>query len=168
MRALLLGEVDTAVLWEPWYSRLQSQAAGRFQPMPFSDIHTAKWVIVTSRQIAAERPELCLSVLAAYQQSIEYIERKPQSVMTEYSLFTGLEFPNDKAITILPDYHFSLDWSLIALLQQQFDWAVRAGYTPPERAWDILSLINSRYLKALMPPRIGIPISVADGEAEMD
>lgn len=158
--ALLQGEVDTAVLWEPWYSRLQSQAGGRFQPMPFSDIHTAKWVIVTSRQIAAERPDLCLSVLAAYQQSIEYIERNHRSVMAEYSLFTDLDMFNDKAITILPDYHFSLDWSLIAFLQQQFDWAVRAGYAPRERTWDILSLINDRYLKALMPSRIGIPIPI--------
>lgn len=157
--ALQQGEVDMAVLWEPWYSRLLQQAGDRIKTLEKSDLYTAKWVIVTNRHTTEHKPALCRAIIRAYYQAIEYIERNHDTVVDHYEQIAGIDLELNNNETLLPDFDLSLDWSLVALLQQNLSWAIRAGYAAEQTTLDIMSLLNSDHLYAVQPSAVGIPRS---------
>lgn len=157
IQALLQGEVDMAVLWEPWASRLLQQSSERFKTLQQSNIYTAKWVIVTSRRLADNQPTLCRAMLGAYYQAIEYIERNGPEVLELYRQHAGVRIPNEGRNLLLPDFDLSLDWSLISLMQQQLNWAIRAGYASEQATLDVMSLLYAEHLYSILPTAVGIP-----------
>jgi len=157
MESLLSGEVNAAVLWEPWTTRLRQRAGEILHEFTGSNIYTAKWVIVTTRQRANEQSPLCQAILAAYRDAIEYIGRNPDKAIRLYSRHAGIEQQDLLIEKLLPDFSLGLDWSLVSTLQQQFAWAELAGYGPATAEINILSLIASAPLKTVAPKFVGIP-----------
>lgn len=157
MKLLLSGEVDAAVLWEPWTTRLRQLAGDTLHVFTGSNIYTAKWVIVTTRRMVDEQAERCQAILAAYRDAIEYITRNPDTSIRMYSRHAGIEQQDLLIEKLFPDFSLGLDWSLISTLQQQFAWAELAGYGPANAEINILSLIASAPLKTVAPKFVGIP-----------
>ncbi len=85
-QALLNHEVDAAIIWEPWTSRLRGRLGDQLQTFPNSNVYTAKWVVVTTRRTARQYARRSSRVLAAYQAAIEYVERRTgiESVCRSY------------------------------------------------------------------------------------
>lgn len=157
IQALLQGEVDMAVLWEPWASRLMQMSGERFKMFEQSDIYTAKWLIVTSRRIAEDQPALCRAIIGAYYQAIEYIERNSLAVLEQYLQHSGVSIHEEEKKLLLPDFDLSLDWSVISLMQAQLHWAMRAGYASDGATLDIMSLLYPEHLYSILPSAVGIP-----------
>lgn len=153
--ALRAGEVDAAVTWEPWTSHLRRRFGQDLRAFRGSNVYTAKWVIVTTSQTATDHPDRARALLAAYREVIDAIARDPERAIRIYARRA------DVAPTILRqhwealDHDLNLDWSIIAALQQQFDWARRAGHGTEET--DILSLIETAPLRSVAPSAVGIP-----------
>lgn len=116
--ALTAGRIDAAVLWEPWVSKLDAQLAAASQPgvvhFHVNNLYAGKWVLVTTRGTADDRRALCRAVLEAYQQAIEFVDRKPQEAIAMFNrrmdLAEGLMDDHWNAL----DYNLNLDWGLIA------------------------------------------------------
>jgi ABC-type nitrate/sulfonate/bicarbonate transport system substrate-binding protein len=64
--ALAEGDIDAAVLWEPWASRLENNFShDGLTFLPGSDIYTENWILVTSRGMLEQRLETIQRLLSA-------------------------------------------------------------------------------------------------------
>lgn len=160
--ALINGEVDAAVIWEPWTSRLQYRVGDRLHSFAGSNVYTAKWVLAAPRRIVDRRPELVRAVLRAYREAIGFIDRRPEAAMRLYAGHAGvaMEMLRDNWDALV--YELSLDWSLIATLQQELDWARGAGYSPTGGEPEILRMMDPAPLRAVEPGVVGVPAAVQE------
>ena len=157
-QALINGEVDAAITWEPWTARLRARLGDRLRIFAHSNIYTAKWVVVTKQRTARQHPKRSSRLLAAYQAAIKYIERQPEQALRLYADNVDIAISQLPAWKQILNYQMGLDWSLISTLQQQFIWARQAGYPVVEPADNILSLIDSGPLQLTGPRLVDIPV----------
>lgn len=155
--ALEDGTIDAAVLWEPWTSRLRARTEGRLIEFAGSNIYSAKWVLVTRRELAAERPDLARRVVVAYQKAIDIVRRDPDAAVAAYADEAGLTSGNLQQNRDAILYGLNLDWSLLASMRQQVEWALQAGYGGEAASRDVLARVDARPLRAIVPSAIGIP-----------
>lgn len=160
---VISGAVDAAVIWEPWLSRLSLQLGTALGQFPVRDIYAAKWVLVTLRQTASERPELCETVLAAYRDAISQINLDHSNALAIYAQRAALpaEALRDAGIIQMLDYQLSLDWSLIGALQLQLRWAQQHRASATEalgrQPIEVTSFFDDRLLRSSMPEAVSIP-----------
>jgi len=163
-KALLDGEIDAAVLWEPWTSRLRGRAGDALRTHPGSKLYTAKWVVAALRQTVAEQPEATRAMLGAYRAAIDFMDREETAAFDLYARRTE---ESREALTRLRNklsFELSLDWSLVATMQQQAEWARQAGYAKNARAPDVLALIDSEPLHSMAPLSVGLSLLDTDVE----
>lgn len=158
---LAAGTIDAAVIREPWIARLRTRFGDDLGQFPISKLHATKWVLVTSRRTADEHREGCAAMLATYRDAIELISQEKGDTLALYAERAGLSAAalDDDWQRQLLDYELSIDWSLIAALQQQAYWAMaRQGLSNP--VTDVIALIDESNLRALLPGAVGIPLPV--------
>lgn len=159
--ALIAGRVDAAVLWEPRVSildaRLGASSNAGLVHIHVGNLYAGKWVLVTTRRTAENRRALCRSVLAAYRESIEFVDQQPQESIVIFNrrmdLADGLLAGHWNAL----DYELTLDWGLIADLQEQFLWARAVGHGEIDGQLRILEMIEPGPLRDLRPDAARIP-----------
>ena len=167
--ALAGGRVDAAVLWEPWVSGLiaeqTSDASAAVRRIHLEELYVGNWVLVTQRQTARENAALCQAILKAYKQAIEFLEREPARALALYRSRVeegeAVDAQNWNAL----DYDLSLDWSLIAGLQEELHWASQVGYREVSGPVHVLELIEPGPLQAAWPGATAIPMA-RSGEPE--
>lgn len=162
-QALARGEVDAAVVWQPWSSRLEQEFGDRLLNFEGANVYTAKWLLVTTRGLVEERPGLARRVLMAYRDSIDTIERDPAHAIAVYSRRAGIPAEIMRRQWDAMDYDLNLDWSLVASFQEQLDWARRTGYPVAGGEISVVSLIAARPLRTVFPTGVGLP-SGFDGQ----
>lgn len=163
--ALRTGAVDVGVIWEPWFSRLQAETGNTLRSFPGSNIYTAQWVLATNRETARDRPARCRAMLAAYRDAIALIEREPERAIRTYARRADVSEEILRRSWEAQDFELNLEWSIVATLQQQLDWALRTGRQPVAPPVEVLSLIDSGPLRSLDSNRVGIPRMRRDGES---
>lgn len=155
--ALINGDVDSAVIWEPWTSRLRQRAGSGLRTFAGSNVYTAKWVVVALRGFVERHPERARAVLMAYREAIEFIDRHPDAAMQLYSDHDRIPVEALRPSWDALVYELSLDWSLIATLQQQLDWARRAGYASSLAEPGVLRLLAPGPLRSVVPVAVSVP-----------
>lgn len=160
--AMLTGRVDAALIPEPWGSELEDRINDSY-PGPLirfqtRDIYATKWVLVTSRTILRDRPDVARRLLAGYHEAIEFIERDPADALAKYKRSAGVvnEIGPDRWQSL--DYDLKLDWSLIANLQQELRWAREAGYDKTGRHLSVLDMIEMGPLLDIRPAAVNLPV----------
>lgn len=159
--ALLAGVIDAAVLWEPWTARLHARLGADLLLLPGSDIYTAKWILVTTRGLVRRQPAQCRAVLAAYRAAIGRIDQDPAAALALYAATVGIAPALLDPFTAL--FGLSLDWSLLATLQQEVAWARAVGVVPAGTATDLLSWLEPAPLRALAPTLVRVPAALPAG-----
>lgn len=160
---IISGAVDAAVIWEPWVSGLSLQLGDALGQFPVHDLYAAKWVLVTLRQTATVRPELCKAVLAVYRDAIRQINRDYSDALAIYAERAALPADRlrDAWTAQVLDYQLSLDWSLIGALQMQLRWAQQHSTSAAEgvgqQPIEVASFFDDAALRSLMPELVSIP-----------
>lgn len=155
---LATGSIDAAVIQAPWLTKLDTRLERELGRFSLSQLYAAKRVLVTSRQTASQRPDLCNPVLATYRDAIRLIREHPAQALALYAERMGLSMPDAQSewpVQVL-DYELSIDWSLIAALQQQAYWA-SARQGQPSQVVDVIDLIDDSVLHSLLPGAVDIP-----------
>lgn len=155
--ALVAGTIDAAVMWDPWTSRLQQRLGGNLTVFPGSDVYIAKWVLVTRNRMVQEHAALCAAILGAYRQAIERIGARPDAALELYAEHAGVALGTLQPSWEAPLYDLNLDWSLIAAVQQQFEWARHAGRAAGPATPSALGLFAPGPLRGVAPVAVGIP-----------
>jgi len=164
--ALRDGEVDAAVLWEPWLSRLLASSEEDLRVFGGSNIYTAQWVLVTTRRSADQHPARARAVLAAYRDAIARVERDPDTAIRTYARRADVDEAVLRKNWQALDYELNLQWSVVATLQQQIDWAERSGRRPRATPIEVLGLIDPAPLRAIDPTRVGVPAAATAPEPQ--
>jgi len=164
--ALRDGEVDAAVLWEPWLSRLLASSEEELRVFGGSNIYTAKWVLVTTRRSADEHPARARAVLATYRDAIERIERDPEAAIRTYARRADVDEAVLRENWQALDYELNLQWTVVATLQQQINWAEHSGRRPRATPIEVLGLIDPAPLRAIEPTRVGVPPAATPPESQ--
>ncbi len=155
--ALMAGEVDALVTWEPWTSRLANRAEGAIQTLAGSELYAENWVLVSTRETASQRADAVLRILQAYRDAIDFIQTHPVQSREKYAEFMDLDPETALRESRLPHFGLNLDWSLLFDLQQMVQWAEKAGKTERFEAPNILSWIEPELMRRLLPLHVGIP-----------
>jgi len=156
--ALESGRIDVAVVWQPWSAQLRQHFGDRLRSLEGGDIYIAKWVLVTTRQNVETRPDCVATLISAYRDAVDFIERNPDHTIEVYARETGLPVAILQEIWAETDYDLNLDWSLIAAYQQQAGWARRAGYGTAGGDAHVFTLIEPRPLATVFPSAVSIPL----------
>ncbi len=157
MDAVASGGVDAAVIWEPWTSRLRERVGDRLRLFSGSNVYTAKWVVVALRSFVEHQPERASAVMAAYREAIEFIDREPGAAMRLYADHDDVPLEMLQQNWDALVYELSLDWSLIATLQQQMEWGRRAGYATSGIEPEVLPLLHPGPLHDVAPGAVSVP-----------
>lgn len=163
--ALADGRIDGAVVWRPWTDRLKHRFGERLRIFPARRVYAAHWVLVTRRETVAESSALCRHVLRAYHRAVHWIKANPEAAAALYRERAGVQNGTGKALAKRLFYDVSLDWSVVAGLLQQANWAARNGGGAAQLA--PLDLIAAGPLRDLRPDHVHLPDTGA-GSGRMD
>ena len=156
--ALTGGQLDAAVLWEPWTSRTAAAAGNGLRVLPGSSAYTAHWVIVARRTWVNEHPALVRDVLKGYIRAIDWIDAHREQALKFYTRRMEVKRSLIEQSWAVLDYDLNLDWTVLNGLRLQLEWAREAGYADTRApAPGVLRLIHSGPLRRLTPFRVSIP-----------
>jgi len=154
--ALMAGEIDAAVLWEPWITRLHQRTGESARVHAGSQVYTSKWVLVARGETVATREDETRALLDAYSAAIGFIGASPSETLALYNDSTGVSTDALQQLRQRVFFELNLDWSLVSTLQQQIEWAQSAGHAVPGSAVDVLSLIETEPLRSVAPAAVGL------------
>lgn len=164
--ALVTRDIDAAVIWEPWTSRLKDRLGSELILLPGSDIYIEHWVLVTTRGLLQQHPDDIRDILATYRDAIAFIEASPDQAFDLYSEHAGLEAKGALRGQDLPLFGLSLDWSLLTALMETVHWAHESADVKLGRPPNPLSWIEPGPLREIMPFAVGLPALPANGRAD--
>ncbi len=160
-QALIDKKVDAIVTWQPWTNHLIAKYGDKIKQIEGSHVHTAKWLLVTTRQMVEENPEYCQQLLKAYAEAISVIHTDTENIMKMYSeemTKVGLVGNNYE-----PGLHqLNLNWSLISEFNQGIQWAKLNNFPGSENKTDVISWFAPEPLRAVQPFSVKIPTVKVD------
>lgn len=155
--ALLSGEVDAVVSWNPWSGPLIDELGDAATVMSTGTIYTVNWLLLTRRELADNRPELMDRVLSAYLQAIDLAAAEPEEVRLVHASAMDLS-PAEVAETGLEAiWNPAMNWALLANMENALGWL--SGF--PEYAGSRLpapaEYLDARALQRVAPDNLVLP-----------
>jgi ABC-type nitrate/sulfonate/bicarbonate transport system substrate-binding protein len=158
--ALINGDVDAIVVWQPWTNRFMQQYSAQLEQVEGGHVYSAKWLLVTTRKMVRENPFYCQQVLKAYAEAIRLIQADTENVMQIYSVHASKD---QIAVTnYQPGLHqLNLNWALIAELHQGIQWAKLHHFPGSDQPSDVISWFAPEPLQTIKPFLVKIPTAAS-------
>jgi len=159
--ALMTGEVDAVLIREPWSTQLRLTHAEEIEEVEGSHLYSAKWLLVTTRKMVRNHPKQCQQLLKAYSKAINMIHINHDAIMSWY----GEELKD--RYSLLPAtysaglHELTLNWSLIAELQQGIQWAKLTDASGADNETEVMSWFEAGPLRQVQPHAVKIPVTSA-------
>lgn len=154
--AFAAGEIDAAVLWEPWTAQIE---AAQFS---VDGLYVSRWLLVGRRSAVEAESARVAVILRAYVEAVREIQRRPDRAAEAIAARWPLRAVDPGALGDSLVFNVSLDWSLFRSFRQQLDWArAEAGDAADAAAPAFLDLIDPRPLRAVSPSAVRLPDSLA-------
>lgn len=160
-QALIDKKVDAIVTWQPWTNHIIANYGDRVKQIEGSHVYSAKWLLVTTRQMVEDNPKYCQQLLKAYAEAINVIDTDTENIMEMYAKEmseAGIIGKNYE-----PGLHqLNLNWSLISELHQGIQWAELNNFPGPENKTDVISWFAPEPLIKVQPFSVKIPTITVD------
>lgn len=155
--ALVDGQIDAAMLWSPWDRPAREQLEPSVREYSMRSLYTVNWLLVTRRSVAMAHPDAMDRLLVAYLRAIATMEDDLAETLRWHADATGQHADALLERTDGIIWRVSLDWSVLANLEAQFDWLL--GW--PEHA-DHVRRAPYEYmvdgpLRRIAPERVNLP-----------
>lgn len=161
--ALLDGQIDAAVMPEPWATQLLVRAgrmeSPRLRTFSARHLYSGKWVLVTTRRMATEQAEVCRRLLTVYRQATQFLQSDPAAGV---AIFQRRFETSESLLTQrwdALDYELGLDWALVMALRHQLQWAREAGHMSSDSSLEVLDMIESGPLRSVDPHLVHLPLT---------
>ena len=154
--AVINGEADAVVLWEPYRSQVQNRLGDKVTVWPVQSNQPAFCVAVSGKDWIAGHPKAVERFLKSLAQAESYLDRHPAEVKA--SIRQRLKYDEAYMDVIWPRQQFalSLDQALVAAMEDEARWMMRNGLTPEKQVPDVLNYIYLDGLKAVKPEAVSI------------
>lgn len=120
--ALLAGEIDAAVIWQPWELTLRDKLGERLIEFPMDMLYTVNWLLLVDREFALDNPELTQRVLRAYVDSVEFMDAEPERATRLHAEASGIAESELEKRTRNIVWWVGLNWSVLVNMGSQFEW----------------------------------------------
>ncbi len=149
--ALQDGKVDAVVIFEPYAYRAQKALLDKAARLPKSQFYRMTFNLTTMKRFAHEHPELLKKFLKAVERAIEFIKPNKKESIALMVQRTNLE--EDFWVSAWDDfvYELSLDYSLLATLEDEARWAIKNKLTDRTEVPNYLGFIYMDGLKVVKP-----------------
>jgi NitT/TauT family transport system substrate-binding protein len=154
--AMVNGETDAVVLWEPYRSQVENRLRDKVVVWPVQSSQPAFCVMVAGQNWLSEHPQTAGRFLHSLAQAERYLDRHPPEVRT----YIQEKLKYDKAYmdVIWPRQQFalSLDQSLVTAMEDEARWMMTNNLTPEKKVPDFLNYLYVDGLKAIKPEAVNI------------
>ena len=154
--AILNGETDAVVLWDPYRSQVENGLRDKVIVWPVQSSQPTFCVAVARQDWISKHPQIVSRFLASLAEAEKYLQNHPAEVKT----FVQEKLNYDKAYmeVIWPRQQFalSLDQSLIMAMEDEARWMITNNLTPEKNVPDFLNYLYIDGLKAIKPEAVNI------------
>ena len=149
--ALQQGKVDAIVIFEPYAYRAQKALPDKAARLPKSQFYRETFNLTAMKRFAHEHPELLKKFLKAVDRAIEFIKQNKKESIALMAQRTNAE--EDFLVSVWDDfvYELSLDYSLLATLEDEARWAIKNKLTHRTEVPNYLGFIYMDGLKVVKP-----------------
>jgi len=155
-KALVNGEVNAVVTWEPWVSQINQRMGNEVITVPLQSNQYAYWNLVSTTAWVNEHPGALEQLIKSLIQAEDYIADHPD----EAKAIVGKQMNFDEAyLEILWErYQFSLslDQSLIIAMEDEARWMIKNNLTSETEVPNFLDYIYVGGLEAVKPDAVNI------------
>lgn len=127
VKAIIKGEIDVAITWEPYASYILQKLGGRAVSLEPQLSYSTLWLVTTLDSYAQNNPKVLINYLRSIKQAQDYIDAHPEETQQLLARKTGVPVDAVKASWEDIDYELSLSERMITLLEDQVRWMKRAG-----------------------------------------
>lgn len=126
--AIQNGEIDVAVLWEPYASFVQNKLGENATNLETDLTYSTLWLSTTLDSYAKSHPGVLKSYLRSIKAAQEYIKDHPE--YTQELLSRRADVPLDvvKSLWTEIDFELSLSERMLTLLEDQGRWMIRNNF----------------------------------------
>lgn len=161
--SLRAGEIDAAVIWQPWDLTLREELDEPVTIFPMRLLYTINWLLLTQREFVAEHPDVAERVLRAYIDAIKVIDSDPQRALQLHSTAIDVGADTLAPLAARMFWRVAMNWSVLVNLGTQFEWLA----TWPDGA-DLIAPPPREYLyggplRRLAPELVTLPDYLLDG-----
>ena len=148
--ALLDGEIDAALAWRPYISRLQKLLGDNAITLEDDSIYKINWIIAGDKDFVSSHSETVKKLLRALRRAESYIMDNPTESAQIIARFVSAED------NTLDNYNFylRLDQSLLVLLEDEARWAIDKRLTDKSSIPNFLNLIDAKGMQEVDPQAV--------------
>lgn len=155
--ALEKGEIDAAVTWNPYVSRLQEKLGANLTIYYGKGIYRMLWNLVGLQDKVAGKPETICKILRALVSGVAFIREKPNEAGRIVAGFLGLS--QTQVMEAWINYHFQVTLApqLLMNLENQARWVIRNGTVSRRPVPNFLNHFYFEGLHKVDPAVVTIP-----------
>jgi NitT/TauT family transport system substrate-binding protein len=151
MNALTNGEVDAAVVWEPYSSQIKMQLVDKTVVWSVQNTQPGFGVISSRNDWLAENPQTAIRFLEALVQAEDYLNRNTDSARR--IIQTRLNYDDTAMETVLEECQFLLvlQQPFILAMEDEARWMIGSNLTTEKTVPNFLDYIYSDGIKTVKP-----------------
>lgn len=125
LQAIKNGEIDVAVIWEPYASLIKHQLGNDVVFLETDLIYSTLWLATTLDSYAELNPDILISYLESIHEAHEYIRNNPVYGQELLARQTNVPVEVVKPLWTEFDFNLSLSERMLTLLDDQARWMIR-------------------------------------------
>lgn len=155
VKAILEGEVDAIIAWQPYIRRIEKAVKG-LMVWPAQSSQAAYGILVCNRQWLAQHGSVVKSFLKSLAQAESYLLHHPDKAKTIVQ--RRLNYDDSYVALVWPQHHFSLSLtrSLILAMKDEAQWMITSNLTGEKALPVFVNYICTEALKEINPKAVDI------------
>lgn len=154
--ALVSGEIDAGLTWEPFAHRAQTQLGDNLVKLPGQEGLFYYFMLVGKRDWIDHNPDRVKAIMRALVRAEELVIEQDGQAKRLISDRFGFDEAYLDHLWPLHNLRVSLPQDLLFLMEEQAKWRIRAGLTDRQTVPNYLELIEGGPMRATKPSAVGI------------
>jgi NitT/TauT family transport system substrate-binding protein len=154
--SIVAGQVDGAVIWEPYVYSIQQQMKTNATTWPAQSGQLFYWVTYTREDIINDRPDMLVRYFRALSDARQYlIQNEPDG---KAIIMQRVNLSDEYIDTIWQKTRFSLsfDQSMIIAMEDEERWRIKNNLTNTNSIPNYLDSVSTESLRAVRPESVNI------------
>lgn len=128
LKALKNGEIDVAVMWEPYASFVKNELGESAVFLETNLTYSTLWLSTTLNSYAESNPDVLVSYLKSIKAAQEYIRDNPEYTQELLARRTEVPLHIIESLWTEFDFELSLSERMLTLLENQARWMIRNNF----------------------------------------
>lgn len=152
--ALADGELDAAVIWEPWGSQARERLGNNVRKFSLRPLYSVNWLLVTKKSVIDSHPDLAKRILKGYLKAEHLMHDSLTGSLQWHANAIGLSV--DKLVPLSVDiaWHLGIDWGTLTNMTSQMQWLLSLPEFQQNTLPDPVSYIYATPLMQVAPERM--------------